>query len=184
MSGKSRRGAMRSAPLLLRASLGVLALALTLTACGSGKQVATTTDPCSLVTAQEAGQVLGVAVHARSQDPQSKPKNATASECLYSAASDSHFARATLALSIAADAASAQQLYNQAKSAALDLGKAQTVENEGDAAFQTQRASSFGQETLLTVLKDNTVLVVEALSPGHQQLALEEQLAQVALTRL
>ncbi|WP_376796790.1 hypothetical protein [Thermogemmatispora sp.] len=166
--------------------LSLLALLLLLSACGFGgsKQVAASTSACSLATTDEVRQVLGVPVRSQEQEVVSKPKNATVSECLYSSASDSRFARASLALSIAADAASAQQLYNQAKSAALDLSRQTATVSLGDAAFQTQRSSSFGQETLLTVLKDNTVLVVEALSPGHRQLDLEQSLAQVALNRL
>ncbi|WP_322480585.1 hypothetical protein [Thermogemmatispora sp.] len=170
---------------LARLWLGsLLLLIVSLAACGSGKQVATTTTACSLVTTDEARQVLGAAVRAQPQEVVSKPKNATVSECLYTAASDSHVARASLALTIAADVASAQQLYNQAKSAALDLSRQTATVSLGDAAFQTQRGSSLGQETLLTVLKDNTVLVVEALSPGHRQLDLEQGLAQIALNRL
>jgi hypothetical protein len=170
----------RKAALLLMVGLSLLLLA----ACGSSKQVATTTAACSLITTDEARQVLGAAVRSQPQEVVSKPKNATVSECLYTSTSDSHVARASLALTIAADAASAQQFYNQAKSAALDLSRQTATVSLGDAAFQTQRSSSFGQETLLTVLKDNTVLVVEALSPGHRQLDLEQSLAQIALNRL
>jgi hypothetical protein len=159
-------------------------LLLLLVGCWPGKQVAASTSACSIVTIEEAHQVLGVPVRAQPQQLVSQPKNATLSECLYTSASDNHFARASLALSIAADSSGAQQLYNQAKSTALDLGGAAAVSTDGDAAFQTVRSTSLGPETLLTVLKDNTVLTIEALSPGHRQLDLEQALARVALSRL
>jgi hypothetical protein len=153
-------------------------LCFLLTACGeAGQVVKQNTDPCSLLSPQEAGQILGTPMTAH-QDIPPTVGSPTITTCAYSSASP-RTDHASLLLEIFTDSSSARSTFQFSKSS--DSPSAQSLHGLGeDAYFYTL---ALPDNTDLEVLKDNVILSVMA---GHERadLGLDKQFAQLALKHL
>jgi hypothetical protein len=152
----------------------VIALCILLAACGGvsgGSQVVSSdTDACSILSAQDVGQILGATVTAQSMAAApSSVSGAKSSGCGYQSSDMSAYA--SVALSIAPDSSTAQTAFNIMK------GSGTAVSGLGDDAVS--------QGATLIVLKDNAILVVGAATKqSGPNVDLEKQLAQKALGHL
>ncbi|GHO94602.1 hypothetical protein KSF_046500 [Reticulibacter mediterranei] len=160
-----------------RGSVLTIFLCFLLTACGeAGQVVKQNIDPCSLVSTQEAGQILGTPMTAH-QEFTSSGGGSTTTTCAYSSASRTD--HAALQLHIFTDSSSARSTFQFSKSS--DSPSVQSLHGLGEDAYFY--AFALPDNIDLEVLKDNAILSVMA---GHERadLGIDKQFAQIALKRL
>lgn len=134
----------------------------------------TSSDSCSLVTAAQAGTILGGTVQTRSTSETIGTTQATG--CGYASSSGGS---ASLAVVSSPDATTAHTAFTQLQQAAQATGgsKYQTVSGLGDAAFTNG--------TVLYVLKGKTIMIITvSSSDSTKALSEEKQFAQSALPKV
>lgn len=134
----------------------------------------TGSDSCSLVTATQAGTILGGTVQTQSNSVPIGPTKATG--CGYSSNQGS---TASLAIIVATDATTAHSIFTQLQQASQGTGGSQyqVVSGLGDAAFTNGK--------ILYVLKGKTVMIITVTPTDTTKTLTDEKLfAQAALPKV